>query len=187
MMWFAAARCVQIIYFCEHAGSRAFIVCAKCVQIIPFREHAILLPCAPAYPSVPPPQDAPRPPHDAPRPPQDRLKPAPRPPQNCPRPPQDRHMTPETAPMTLKDRFKTPQDRPMTPQDCPKMLQTGHFCVHDEVRGPKTASRRLKMARPPHDAPRPPQDRLKPYLKGNELLQQNGILIFVRVVAHIRT
>ena len=65
------------------------------------------------------------------------------------------------------------------------MLQDGHFCEHDEVHGPKTASRRLKMARLPHDAPRPPQDRLKPYLKGNELLQQNGILIFARVVAHI--
>ena len=120
MMWFAAARCVQIIYFCEHAGSRAFIVCAKCVQIVPFREHAILLPCAPAYPSVPPPQDAPRPPHDAPRPPQDRLKPAPRPPQNGPRPPQDHHMTPETAPRPVQDRLKTPQDRLMTPQDRPK-------------------------------------------------------------------
>ena len=54
MTWSVAARCVQIIYFCEHAGSRAFIVCAKFVQIVPFREHAILLPCAPAYPSVPP-------------------------------------------------------------------------------------------------------------------------------------
>ena len=51
MMWFAAARCVQIIYFCEHASSRDFTACAKCVQIVPFHKHTILLPCAPTRPS----------------------------------------------------------------------------------------------------------------------------------------